>query len=154
MWMSKHIQNITKHPHASVRGQFGCFCQCCPGLCLGSMILWRAAASHPAVCLLCPLSPLVPSLRSCGQSVPWGFGGGIIIMLTVFVNLCVLLLSLTWFFCLECHGTSSGVSGIFLWNVVISLCASSMKMRQCHKADILNLLATGLVIFMALLKCC
>lgn len=49
---------------------------------------------------------------------------------------------------------SSDVSGVFPWTVQLFFFVHLLVAMQCPEADILDLLATGLMIFMALLKCC
>lgn len=49
---------------------------------------------------------------------------------------------------------SSGVSGVFPWNAQLFFFVHHLVAMQCLVADNLNLLAIGLMIFMALLKCC
>lgn len=48
---------------------------------------------------------------------------------------------------------SSGVSGVFPWNVQLFFFVLFLVAMQYPGADNLNLLAIGLLIFMALLKC-
>lgn len=47
---------------------------------------------------------------------------------------------------------SSGVSGVFPWTAQLLFFVHLLVAMQCPEADILDLLATGLMIFMALLK--
>lgn len=49
---------------------------------------------------------------------------------------------------------SSGVSGVFPWIIPLFFFVHLLVALQCPKADVLDLLATGLMIFMDLLKCC
>lgn len=49
---------------------------------------------------------------------------------------------------------SSGVSGVFPWTVQLLFFVHLLVAIEYPEADILDLLATGLMTFMALLKCC
>lgn len=48
--VSRHVQNITKHPHASARMQFKYFYQCCRDLCLGSTTPLKGSSFPPCSC--------------------------------------------------------------------------------------------------------